>query len=149
MRISFFCQIKLKGIAMGSIAGPSIANSFVSCLETKWIIINNPLSYVRFMDDIHYIDLDDSKIESLKEAFRDLELNMTTGDSVDFLDINTSINKTTVELIFKPFFKNQTLFLIYFLHLITQLLFSKTYLNLFLLGLGGFVLILMTSVIFL
>ena len=71
---------------MGSIAGPLIANIFVYCLENDWITTNDPLSYVRFPDDIHYIDLDNSKIKSLRSAFGDLELNMTTGDSVDFLD---------------------------------------------------------------
>ncbi len=104
----FYHQIK--GIAMGSIAGPSIANIFVSCLESHWITISDPLSYVRFIDDIHYIDNDDSKISSLKEAFDDLELSMNTGESVDFLDLNISINKTTGELDFKPFFKKTNTF---------------------------------------
>ena len=104
----FYHQVK--GIAMGSIAGPSIANIFVYCLEKDWITTNDPLSYVRFIDDIHYIDLDDSKIESLRSAFGDLELNMTTGDSVDFLDVNTSIDNISGELIFKPFFKKTNTF---------------------------------------
>ena len=99
-----------KGIAMGSIAGPSIANMFVYCLENIWIVNNLPLSYVRFIDDIHYIDFDDSKIESLRYAFGDLELNMTTGNSVDFLDVNTTIDKISGDLIFKPFFKKTNTF---------------------------------------
>jgi len=109
----FYFQIK--GIAMGSIAGPSIANIFVFCIESIWITINDPLSYVRYIDDIHYIDIDDSKIESLRLAFGDLELTITTGDSVDFLDVNTTIDKISGELIFKPFFKKTNTFSTYLL----------------------------------
>jgi len=58
-----------------------------------------------YVDDIHYIDFDDSKIFSLRKAFGDLELKMTTGSTVDFLDIKTNIDKISGELIIKPFFK--------------------------------------------
>ena len=95
---------------MGSAAGPSIANIFVSCLETIWLTIANPLSYVRYIDDIAYIDDDDSKIETLKETFGDLKLEMNTGDSVDFLDLNLTKDKITGEIIFKPFFKKTNIF---------------------------------------
>ena len=47
---NFFLQ--KKGIAMGSKAGPSIANIFVYILEQKWLDINKPLYYKRFIDDI-------------------------------------------------------------------------------------------------
>ena len=104
----FYLQIK--GIAMGSVAGPSIANIFVCCLESIWQNITSPISYVRFIDDGSIIDEDSDKIESLKEAFGDLKLEVSTGDSVDFLDLNMSIDQVTGELIFKPFFKKTNTF---------------------------------------
>ena len=81
---------------MGSTAGPSIANIFVWCLESIWLNVANPLSYVMFIDDIGYNDLDDSKIDSLRLAFRDLKLEMTSRESVDFLELNISIDKVTM-----------------------------------------------------
>ena len=62
---------------MGSAAGPSIANIFVWCLESIWLI---PFSVLDLLMTLSYIDLDDSKIESLRIAFGDLKLEMTTGD---------------------------------------------------------------------
>ena len=50
------------------------------------------------------------KIETLKETFGDLKLEMNTGDSVDFLDLNLTTDKITGEIIFKPFFKKTNIF---------------------------------------
>jgi hypothetical protein len=47
---TFFRQIK--GIAMGSICGPSIANIVVYKLESKWLKINRPILYKRYIGDI-------------------------------------------------------------------------------------------------
>jgi hypothetical protein len=58
---------------MGSVAGPSLANLYVHCLESEWINANKPLFYKRYIDDIFYIDLNESKIESLKLAFDNLQ----------------------------------------------------------------------------
>ncbi len=43
----FFKQIK--GLAMGSNLGPSIANTFVYNLEIKWLKVHKPLIYKRFI----------------------------------------------------------------------------------------------------
>ena len=104
----YFQQVK--GIAMGSVAGPSIANLYVHCLESEWIESNDPLFYKRYIDDIFYIDLNDTRIESLKKAFGNLELNMSTGDSVEFLDLTISMDKSNGSLHFKPFFKKTNTF---------------------------------------
>ncbi len=93
----FYLQIK--GIAMGSVAGPSVANIVVCCLKSIWQNITSPIFYFMFIDE------DSNKIESLQEAFWDLKLEGSTGDSVDFLDLNMSIDQVTRELIFKLFLK--------------------------------------------
>jgi hypothetical protein len=58
-----------------------------------------------YVDYIHYIDFDDSKIFSLRKAFGDLELKMTTGSTADFLDIKTNIDKISGELIISKKFQ--------------------------------------------
>ena len=49
----FYRQIK--GIAMGSKSGPSIANIFVFIFEKEFLRIHRPIFYKRFIDDIFMI----------------------------------------------------------------------------------------------
>ena len=81
----YFKQIK--GIAMGTICGPALANLYLSNLEKHWLIILKPLFYVRFIDDIFVIlshDLDKNHFESF---FLNLKISICSGNSVNFLDL--------------------------------------------------------------
>ena len=49
----YFRQIK--GVAMGTIVGPSIANLYIYTLEKKWLTIQNPLLFSRYIDDLFII----------------------------------------------------------------------------------------------
>ena len=99
-----------KGIAMGSKVGPSIANIFVSFLERKWLVIHKPLHYSRFIDDIFCIVSDINDIESLKNAFGNLKLNIVSDKIVNFLDLNIKLDRITNRLVFSVFFKETNTF---------------------------------------
>ena len=102
---TFYKQIK--GVAMGTIAGPAIANLYVYLLETKWFSIKTPLHYSRYIhvDDLFIISNDVSQINSLHNSFRNLKLNIEIGNKVNFLDLNISINKTIYKLEFSLYIK--------------------------------------------
>jgi len=99
----YFKQIL--GIAMGSVCGPSIANLFVLLLEKKWLSLNKPLVYFRFIDDIFFILYCLSQVESLKNAFGSLKLNIIIGDKINFLDLEISINRISFSLSYKVYTK--------------------------------------------
>ena len=110
-RDKFYLQIK--GIAMGSKTGPSIANIFVHIVESIWLEENKPLFYKRFIDDIFVILEKEGlliKIDSLKRAFGSLKLNLVIDKSVDFLDLNINLDNVTGYLNFKVFFKSTKTF---------------------------------------
>jgi hypothetical protein len=110
-RDKFYLQIK--GIAMGSKTGPSIANIFVHIVESIWLEENKPLFYKRFIDDIFVILEKEGlliKIDSLKRAFGSLKLNLVIDKSVDFLDLNINLDVVTGYLNFKVFFKSTKTF---------------------------------------
>jgi len=60
----FFRQ--LKGIAMGTKAGPSIANINLYILEKSFLYIHKPLFYSQFIDDIFIIVLNGFDISLLR-----------------------------------------------------------------------------------
>jgi hypothetical protein len=43
---------QIKGVAMGTNVGPSIANIYIFILETKWLTLYCPILYHRFIDDL-------------------------------------------------------------------------------------------------
>jgi len=99
----FYKQVK--GIAMGSKCGPSIANIFVYILELKFLTIHRPFYYKRFIDDIFIIVDENFDIHILINSFGDLRLNVLTGITVIFLDLSISICTITQELKFKMYIK--------------------------------------------
>jgi 6-pyruvoyl-tetrahydropterin synthase len=99
----FFKQIK--GIAMGSICGPSIANIFVYIYEKKWLFIHKPLIYYRYIDDLFLVIKCLSLIDTLKTAFGKLELTIETNKIVKFLDLEICIDELTSNLDFSMYFK--------------------------------------------
>jgi hypothetical protein len=81
---------------MGTICGPSLANIFVSNLEKHWFHINKPLHYLRFIDDILFINKSKIDLINLKNQFDNLKLNISSGQSVNFLDLNISFKKLLI-----------------------------------------------------
>jgi len=97
--------IQKKGIAMGSKCGPSIANLYVHIYENKWLYIHRPKFYLRFIDDICLSVRDKNDLDSLKTSFRNLQLNIETGESLPFLDITVSKNQLISRLNFSLYIK--------------------------------------------
>ena len=93
------------GIAMGCICGPSLANLYLYIIEIKWLYIHRPIFYGRFIDDIAFMDLTDLDLEDFKSIFGNSELNITSGDTVIFLDLIIQFNDSTKQLKFSLYNK--------------------------------------------
>jgi hypothetical protein len=104
----YFKQIK--GIAMGTICGPTIANLYLSNLEKYWLTITKPIFYVRFIDDIFVILLHELDKLHLESFFINLKINVCSGKSVNFLDLVISIDKLCNTLNFSLFIKKTNTF---------------------------------------
>ena len=96
---------QIKGIAMGSKCGPSIANIYIFCLEKSFLDIYKPIFYKRFIDDIFLITSIDFNIDFLKDTFINLKLNVLSGFEVVFIDLNIRICKITNVLKFSHYIK--------------------------------------------
>ena len=96
---------QVKGIAMGAICGPSIANIVVYKLEKSWLYIHKPLIYKRYIDDIFIVTKKPlNKIEFSKQ-FKNLKLNIVSGDIVQFLDLIIYIDKIKLRFGFSLYIK--------------------------------------------
>jgi hypothetical protein len=93
---------QLDGMAMGVICGPTLANLYLYILEIKWLNLNKPLVYLRFIDDIFLVIKDKLDIENFVKTFIYLTLNIVTDDIVNFLDLYAMYDKTTKKLKFWP-----------------------------------------------
>ena len=96
---------QIKGIAMGSKCGPSIANIYLSCLERSFLFIHKPLFYKRYIDDIFCILLNCFDIDILVKFFGYLKLNLVCDSKVNFLDFNISFDKILKKFKFSLFIK--------------------------------------------
>ena len=94
---------------MGSICGPTLANLYIYILEKHWLNIKKPLVYGRFIDDIALIS-DNFDMEEFKSIFNNLELNMSGGKTVQFLDLNIGIDPLTYRLNFSLYIKKTNTF---------------------------------------
>ena len=92
----FFRQIR--GIAMGSKCGPSVANIYIAQLEKKFLTIHKPLLYYRFIDDIFTIVNSSFDINLLVNNFDYLKLNIVTSYQIVFLDLTIELCKITGHL---------------------------------------------------
>ena len=102
---TFFLQIK--GIAMGTSCGPSVANLYLTFFELKYSIFLKNSLYFRFIDDIIYTDSNNFLTHKFPEIFPDLNLNTVTSSKVQFLDLNISFNidrTLNFDLFIKPTF---------------------------------------------
>ncbi len=105
---NFKFYLQIKGVAMGTIVGPTIANLYIYLLETKWQNIYNPFLYSRFIDDLFLITTLNNlnqTINSLKTAFGNLNLNIEHGQSINFLDLQITIDSITNTLDFSLYVK--------------------------------------------
>ena len=98
-----------KGIAMGTICGPSIANLYLYVLEKKFLFIHKPIYYKRYIDDIFLaIDrkFDIKTLTDNNNFFRNLNLLVSDeGDEVVFLDLRIRFNSLTNKLDFSTYIK--------------------------------------------
>ncbi len=87
---SFFRQIK--GVAMGTACGPSVANLYLAYFEIKYKVFLNVSLYKRFIDDLAYTDRDNYLTDKFPSIFPNLILNTVTNNSIVFLDLNISFD---------------------------------------------------------
>ena len=103
--------IQTKGTAMGTIMAPTYANTLLKHMEeTK--LINNPTHkqlihqiqlYKRYIDDILIIfdnktNILQKLIETLNQTYLPLKLNITYGQTQNFLDLTLTINPKTLKI---------------------------------------------------
>ena len=97
---------QIKGIAMGSISSPTIANLYLSILEDKFLIIHRPFLYKRYLDDIFIVVKKDFNIDILNLYFENLKLILSSSNIVNFLDLNIEIDyiygRFKISLYIKP-----------------------------------------------
>ncbi len=96
---------QIRGTAMGSKCGPSVANIYISLLEEKFLVIHRPLFYVRFIDDIFTIVENSFDIQKLVDTFTYLKLNIVTSEKVVLLDLVIKLCVITGELSFSLYTK--------------------------------------------
>jgi len=97
--------LQLIGLPMGCICGPSVANLFVYILEKKWLNLNPDIIYYRFIDDIFIAIFGNLNIVIFKSQFDYLKLNIESGNSVNFLDLDISFDKIIGRFRFSLFIK--------------------------------------------
>lgn len=90
---------------MGIKCGPSIANLYLYLLEINWLTIHRPLMYSRFIDDIFLAIKGEFNVNSLKDNFKYLKLNIENKKRVQFLDLNVQVNELLNELEFSLYTK--------------------------------------------
>jgi hypothetical protein len=100
-----FYYIQIKGLPMGCICGPSLANLYLYILESKWLVIFKPLVYRRFIDDIGIIDEYELDKDHFESFFIYLKLTLSTGDFVSFLDTIISYNHVLKKIKFSLYTK--------------------------------------------
>ena len=59
---------------MGTICGPTLANTVVYHLERKWLTLNRPIIYWRYIDDIFIVSQNLINLEDFKSSFLNLKL---------------------------------------------------------------------------
>ena len=94
----------------GRSRGRVVANLYLSNLEKHWLSTIKPVFYVRFIDDIFVILLNELDKEYLESFFENLKINICSGKSVNFLDLVISIDKLCNTLQFSLFIKKTNTF---------------------------------------
>lgn len=87
--LAFFLQIS--GVSMGTSCGPSVANSYLQFFEIKYKNVLERNLYFRFIDDLLFSDK--YLLDNFKNIFPKLNLTISSGKTVQFLDLNVSIGQ--------------------------------------------------------
>lgn len=90
---------------MGCICGPSVANLYLYMLEKKWLYLNRPLVFKRFIDDIVHINKGKLNRPELSVQYDNLKLNFITKQTVPFLDLNINVDRFKKKIRFSLFIK--------------------------------------------
>jgi hypothetical protein len=77
---------------MGTSCGPSIANLYLAYYEIKNLHLINLSLYYRFIDDTFFSANNNITENDFKFIFPNLNINITSGNSVNFLDLVISKN---------------------------------------------------------
>jgi len=99
----FFLQVK--GIAMGTTCGPSVANLYLAHFENLYISLLNTSLYHRYIDDLFLIADYEVNNSHFDNIFPDLKLNIESSKVVNFLDLKISLNfyhELNFDLYIKP-----------------------------------------------
>jgi hypothetical protein len=75
---------------MGTACGPSVANSYLQFYEIKFRNFLDKTLYFRYIDDILFTDK--ALLDNFKNIFPNLILTHSTGKTVQFLDLNISLD---------------------------------------------------------
>jgi hypothetical protein len=97
--------IQISGISMGIICGPTLANMFLNLLESHWLYIEKPIFYKRYIDDVILVSKKNLNTVFFKSFFGNLNIEFSSGDVIDFLDLKIRINKILNRLEFDLFIK--------------------------------------------
>ena len=101
---TFYKQIK--GIAMGSKCGVSVANIFLYVFERSFLQIHKPsiLFYKRYIDDIFIILRKNFEIGLLLNSFGSLMLNIVCESTINFLDLLIYVCKISKKIKIQTFY---------------------------------------------
>jgi hypothetical protein len=99
----FYKQIK--GLPMGCICGPMVANCYVYILEIKWFKIERPLVDYRFIDDKILVLLNELNFPEFQKHFKNLEFTVSHGEKVIILDILLEYDPVTQKLKYSVYIK--------------------------------------------
>jgi hypothetical protein len=97
--------LQVKGIAMGCICGPTIANIVVHSLESDFLQKFKPHYYKRYIDDIFMIIDNNFNLNNFLNNFGYLKLSISHGLRVNFLDLDISLNELSQRLEFSLYIK--------------------------------------------
>ena len=100
---NFFKQIK--GLPMGCICGPMVANLYVYIHEIKWINIEKPIIYKRFIDDTSLALKNKLNLENFQSYFGNLRFTESHDKIVNFLDLNLKYDSVTQKLTYSVYLK--------------------------------------------
>jgi hypothetical protein len=99
----FYLQIK--GQAMGTVFGPSVANMYLAFYEIRFLHHLNVSLYFRYIDDNLHISKDHLTSSDFEKVYPNLKLNISNKEEVQFLDLNIKfdiLNALNFDLYIKP-----------------------------------------------
>ena len=90
---------------MGTACGPSVANLYLAYFELRYLSLLKTTIYYRYLDDLFIVSENLLENSDFQVIFPDLSLNLSTSKTVNFLDLNITLNiydKLEFNLYIKP-----------------------------------------------